>query len=132
MQRDANSRTDAPPSEVLDALALDRLEFVARAGDPTLIARLVGLFLEDTPDRLHHLRAATERRDDAALRAVAHALRGSSETFGARDMANQCRALELMPPEWDDAAVNAHLEALVAAFERTRIALETLVREQPQ
>jgi HPt (histidine-containing phosphotransfer) domain-containing protein len=116
---------------VLDAVALERLDGVARAGDPTLVARLVGLFLEDTPDRLQGLRDAFEHQDDAALRALAHGLRGSSETFGARDMVGHCSFLEDMPPEWNPAGIYAHLEGLADAFERTRTALERRVGKQP-
>jgi HPt (histidine-containing phosphotransfer) domain-containing protein len=117
-------------SGVLDPAALERLDGVARAGDPTLLTRLVGLFLEDTPDRLNGLRAAFERRDDAAVRALAHGLRGSSETFGARDMVRHCSFLEHMPPEWDSASIHAHLERLVEAFDRTRTALGTALERR--
>lgn len=114
-------------SNVLDPAALQRLDLVARSGDPTLVARLAGLFLEDTPDRLRGLRRAFEGRDDATLRAIAHGLRGSSGTFGAREMVSHCSFLEDMPPEWNEAAVQSHLDALLEAFERTRAALEALV-----
>jgi HPt (histidine-containing phosphotransfer) domain-containing protein len=117
----------AASSTVLDPGALERLDAVARSGDPTLVARLVGFFLEDTPDRLRGLHDAFERHDDAAVRAVAHGLRGSSDTFGAHEMVGHCTSLEHMPAEWDDASIRSHLEALVEGFDRTRAALERLV-----
>ncbi len=131
MPCEANGRKSATWSDVLDPVALERLDSVARGGDPTLVARLVGLFLEDTPDRLRGLREASERQDDAAVRAVAHGLRGSSETLGAREMVGHCSFLEHIPPEWDEAGIRSHLDALVEAFDRTRAALENLVGQQP-
>jgi HPt (histidine-containing phosphotransfer) domain-containing protein len=128
-QEPSASQKDRPSSSVLDPNALERLNIVARGGDSTLVARLVGLFLEDTPDRLRGLRQAFERQDDSAVRAVAHGLRGSSETFGAHEMVDHCSSLEHMPAEWDAAGIQSHLEALVEAFGRTQAALEDLVRK---
>ena len=117
-------------TDVLDPLALERLDFVARRGDPKLVERLVALFVDDTPDRLRRLREAFESRDDATVRAVAHALRGSSDTFGAREMVGHCGFLEYMPREWDETEIQLHLDGLVAAFATTRAALESLVSSQ--
>jgi HPt (histidine-containing phosphotransfer) domain-containing protein len=129
MRREADDPKSGAASDVLDPTALERLDLVSRHGDPTLLARLVALFLEDTPDRLNGLRAAFDHQDDAAIRAVAHGLRGSSATFGARDMVAHCSFLEDMPPDWDRAAVESHLDALADAFHRTRLALEDLLRK---
>lgn len=111
---------------VLDPAALNRLDEVAQR-DPTLLPRLVELYLADTPDRLQALRAAVERQDAAAVRAVAHALRGSSETFGAHEMVGHCEFLEYMPPEWDGPRIDAHLTGLIEAYGRTRAALQRMV-----
>ena len=102
-------------SHVLDPAALQRVDFVARRGDPTLLARLVALFMADTPDRLRDLRDAIELRDDAAVRALAHGLRGGSETFGAHEMVAQCDFLEHMPPEWVDAQIEIRINATTGA-----------------
>jgi CheY-like chemotaxis protein len=60
-------------SDVFDYVALlSRIE-----GDETLLHELVGLFLEDTPQRLDHLRAAFANHDLPALERAAHTLKGS-------------------------------------------------------
>ena len=111
---------------VLDPAALNRLDEIAER-DPTLLPRLVELYLADTPDRLQALGDALERQDDAAVRAVAHGLRGSSETFGAHEMVGHCDFLEYMPPEWDGPRIEAHLTGLIEAFARTRLELQRMV-----
>jgi HPt (histidine-containing phosphotransfer) domain-containing protein len=117
-------------SDVLDPAALERVDFVARRGDPLLLARLVELFLADAPERLRSLRDAFEQHDDARVRALAHGLRGSSETFGAHEMAAHCDFLEHMPSEWAAAEIERHLAGLIESFTRTQAALESLVAQQ--
>ena len=117
----------ATSSDVLDPVALERLNYVALRGDPQLVARLVELFLADTPTRLDGLREALADQDEARLRVIAHGLRGSSETFGAHVMVDHCRFLEEMPPNVNRAEALMHIDALVDAYARTRAALERLV-----
>ncbi len=116
---------------MLDPKALERLDRVASMGDRTLVARLVALFLEDTPERLRALREASERHDEVAIRAIAHGLRGSSETFGAHQMVAECSFLELMPPNSTAPTIEPHVAALLEAFTCTKIALEALAARQP-
>jgi CheY-like chemotaxis protein/HPt (histidine-containing phosphotransfer) domain-containing protein len=62
-----------PARDVFDQAALlARIE-----GDEALLQELVGLFLEDTPQRLDHLRMALASNDLQALARAAHTLKGS-------------------------------------------------------
>ncbi len=81
----------APSSEVLDAGALAELD---AGGGPELVAELLTLFSEDAPLHVQSLRAAVEAGDAGAVARLAHALKGSSATLGARAMAATCAALE--------------------------------------
>ena len=65
------------------------------------------VFARTTPPLLDELRAAVERDDGEARRALAHKLRGSAETVGAQRLSELARQLEL--GEGADAAV-AELE----------------------
>ena len=58
-------------------------------------AKLVDVFARTTPPLLDELRAAVERGDDERRRALAHKLRGSAETVGARRLSELARQLEL-------------------------------------
>jgi two-component system sensor histidine kinase/response regulator len=60
-------------SDVFDQAALlARIE-----GDETLLRELVGLFLDDTPQRLDHIRDAFVNNDLKRLERIAHTLKGS-------------------------------------------------------
>ena len=61
---------------------------------PELVERLVEVFARTTPPLLEELRAAVERGDDATARKLAHKLRGSSETVGARRLSELARRIE--------------------------------------
>ena len=61
---------------------------------PELVERLVGVFARTTPPLLEELRAAVERGDDDTARKLAHKLRGSSETVGARRLSELARRIE--------------------------------------
>jgi signal transduction histidine kinase/DNA-binding response OmpR family regulator/HPt (histidine-containing phosphotransfer) domain-containing protein len=84
----------APPSPadgVLDATVLAELQAGGLEG---LLAELIGLFSEDAPRNLERIRAALSGGDAAELARVAHALKGSAATLGARAMAATCLELE--------------------------------------
>ena len=65
-------------------------------GDQQLLRELVGLFLEDLPERLAAVRKAVRRRDAQALSSAAHALKGAVSHFAARDTFELALKLERM------------------------------------
>ena len=58
--------------------ALERMD-----GDVELLKELVGLFLDECPQRMAEIREALTRRDATKLRQAAHTLKGSVGNFGA-------------------------------------------------
>jgi HPt (histidine-containing phosphotransfer) domain-containing protein len=81
----------APHADVLDAAVLGDLQVPGLEG---LLAELIGLFSEQAPRNLGRMRAALCSGDAAELARVAHALKGSAATLGARAMAATCLELE--------------------------------------
>jgi CheY-like chemotaxis protein len=85
--------------------------------DRTLFVQARAIFVRNTPARLEEIAGAQAAGDDAAMRRMAHALRGSAGTVGAGRLAALCRQLERgdWPPgsEW-----LPHARAAFAAFER--------------
>jgi HPt (histidine-containing phosphotransfer) domain-containing protein len=81
----------APTDVVLDASVLAELQAGGMEG---LLAELIGLFSEDAPRNVERIDAALRAGDAGELARVAHALKGSAATLGARAMAATCLELE--------------------------------------
>jgi two-component system, sensor histidine kinase and response regulator len=99
--------SDVPPSNVFNRGAvLERL-----GGDEQLLARVVGLFLEDCPARLTAIKQAVEARSAEHIRAEAHALKGAAANLSMSDLVEAARMLEQIGTE-------GRIEAAQAAWER--------------
>jgi two-component system, sensor histidine kinase len=82
------------PGIVDRAAALDRL-----GGDEQLLGDVIGLFLEDCPERLVAIKAAVDARDGPAIRAAAHALKGVAGHVAATELVHAAGTLERIGAE---------------------------------
>jgi CheY-like chemotaxis protein/HPt (histidine-containing phosphotransfer) domain-containing protein len=89
-------------------------------------ARAVELFLTRTPGELELLRLAASEARLTDARALAHKLKGSAGSLGARSLAQCCAALEYAQPD----PAGAELEALLASIERTYQLASTALRHE--
>ncbi|HEY0956207.1 MAG TPA: Hpt domain-containing protein [Roseateles sp.] len=78
---------------------------------------LIDSFLEDAPQGLAALRAATAAGDAVAFRREAHSLKSNGVTFGAQAFADAARELEHTPLAELGAAAAARVDALGVLFE---------------
>jgi CheY-like chemotaxis protein/HPt (histidine-containing phosphotransfer) domain-containing protein len=113
-------------AEVVDTRILLRMRSFRIPGEPDPVERLVDLFLRDTPARLTRIRTAVQQNDAQGLDDAAHALKGSTATLGARRMQELCAALEERATSGALEGSSAVVDALEAAFERTRRELDAL------
>ncbi len=75
----------------------DETELMERVGGKRkLLRELIGLFLTDSPARMHDVAHALHAGDAPALARAAHALRGSLGTFAARPAVETALALETL------------------------------------
>ncbi len=82
-----NVTTDSP----LDEKMLDQM----RQDLPQkAFVRLIDLFLTELPNYIANIKQAIESKDNNALYAAAHKLKGASVNLGGREIANSCKALE--------------------------------------
>jgi HPt (histidine-containing phosphotransfer) domain-containing protein len=102
---------------VLDETVLENLT-------PELAAEVIAMYLDDTPRQLAALQDAVRAGDAAAVARVAHQLRGSAATMGARELQGLCAELEARGGAGNLGGMDELLAAVGPAFERARATLE--------
>jgi HPt (histidine-containing phosphotransfer) domain-containing protein len=109
-------------SDAISVAALTEL----RAMDPDnadFLSNLIDMFVADMNLRVAAMREALTKRDVAALKRTAHALKGACGNFGADKLSGLCRKMEQLIPETVGQAADL-MRQLVAEAERVRTALE--------
>jgi len=123
-------RSESAPdveSGIFDAGALDEIRALQRSGEPGLLSRVVGRYLEETPKLLRTLEDAAAHRDTDAIHRTAHSLKSSSAILGARRVAELCGVLEADSAAGEVEDAPARIAEVESAFDRARRALEKLV-----
>jgi HPt (histidine-containing phosphotransfer) domain-containing protein len=96
----AFARRSIPPCAAWAAVAAetlidsDTLALIAAATDRATLTRLMGIFIDDTNQRLERLQALAAAPDCAHLAREAHALKGSAASMGAAAIADAAAELE--------------------------------------
>jgi len=109
----------------LDRSVLDRLG--DELGEPAVLARLVGLYLDRLGPRRDALLEAVAAGDAAELRASAHSLKSASATFGAMRVAELATQLEALGDAGDVPAARPLADELSAEADRAHAALSAAV-----
>ena len=105
---------------VLDHNVLARMQAELGDDDPAIVADLIDLFLTDTPSMLTELRRAMVDRAADTLQRIAHTLKSSSASLGAKPLAARCGALEVLARERRLDEVGTHLEQIEVAYAQTK------------
>jgi signal transduction histidine kinase/DNA-binding response OmpR family regulator/HPt (histidine-containing phosphotransfer) domain-containing protein len=120
---------DGPPSPpTLDPSALEALRALQTPGAPDIRERVVGLYLEQTPQQLGELRTALARRDTSALERAAHTVKSSSANVGAVRLSALCRELESEIGEPDAPDIGPRVDAIEAEYARVERELEACLQ----
>ncbi len=121
----SKNRLDSDADNTLDAEVLE--DFAKFYGvDDDLVGRLIDIYLEDTPTRLHAMRRAVQTADANEARCVAHTLKGSSATIGAQRMAALCVEIEENALKSRLTRIDALVTEMEAEFGRVRDSLMRL------
>ena len=95
VQRSAKGDNEQQPdSPALDPAALKQLGARKKYRKRGLVSRVVRLYLEQTPKLLDELAQAIRQSDSEAQANIAHTLKSSSMTVGAKTLADTCREIE--------------------------------------
>jgi HPt (histidine-containing phosphotransfer) domain-containing protein len=110
---------------------LDMKEALAAVGsDLNLLRELAHMFLAFYPGQMDALREAVARGDRAAVRLVAHTLKGAVSMFGARAPFEAARRLEGMARAGNLDGAEEVLATLVEALVQVRPALVALADQR--
>ncbi len=90
----ARSGSTTATDSLLDERVLAQIRELRQPGQPSLLSKIVGLYLDSAPALLQRLRDAVAAGDSEALRQAAHSLKSSSANLGATRLAALCRELE--------------------------------------
>jgi len=105
---------------VIDPATFAELQDTAGAD---FVGELVATFFEEAPQMIGELRAAQAAGAAEAFRRAAHSIKSNSNTFGAMQLGEMARKLELGGLVSDAGPV----DALQAEYERVAAALKALI-----
>ena len=98
-------------ADVIDRRRIEQLRELEDENNPTLVADIVELFLNDAPGHLKHIARAIAQQDAALLESCAHRFLSGIDNLGAQRMHDQCVALGRL-------ATVGELGGAAAVFER--------------
>ncbi len=126
LQTQAASHSVLPPGNVigpLDPAVMASLRALSTPEHPDGVHELLHSYLEETGQRVLELRQAILGQDVRQIRALAHAIRGSSGSLGALRLAELAGAVEKLAKAEDFDSARQQLPALQDEFERVKVAL---------
>lgn len=105
---------------LLDRNQLNKLESLGGHG---LIEKIIDVFLESTPKRIHALLVEKEKRLFADIGFAAHSLKSSAGNLGARELQFLCEALELACEQGEMINSGILVPQVLASYDKTCDAL---------
>jgi HPt (histidine-containing phosphotransfer) domain-containing protein len=124
----AGPATGIADDPAVDEAVIEQLATITDSQGFSVLGELLNAFLTATPVRLDALDQALACRDLSVVADQAHALTGSSASFGARGMAALCRRLRAAAEHDDHDEARLVMRHLHAEFLRVRARLVTLTR----
>ena len=122
----ARNETPLPlPTEiVLDRRVLRQLSDLQSREDPDLLARVLSLYLNESPKEIAALEQAVAVADAVAIRRPAHSLKSSSANIGASAMSQLCADLEAAGRSGKIEGAPALYDKVKAEHDRVQIAVK--------
>jgi signal transduction histidine kinase/DNA-binding response OmpR family regulator len=108
----------------IDSSALDILSRLQKPGEPNILQKVIGIYLETAQQLQNKLATAVDARNSVLLRESAHALKSSSANVGATQLAVLCKRLEHMGRNGDLTEATTTHDLLQEEYARVVAALE--------
>jgi CheY-like chemotaxis protein/HPt (histidine-containing phosphotransfer) domain-containing protein len=110
----------------LNYKTLESLRSMVREGQPSLLEKVIRLYMESTPKLMETIRHSITLGDAAAMQGAAHSLKSTSGNLGAVMLAELCKELEAMGRTGTTDNAILLLPLLEDEYERVREALAVL------
>ncbi len=101
----------------LEQSAIEGIRALQRPGRPDILARLVNLYLDNTPVLIADIRDGVSANDADRVKMAAHTLKSSSAYLGATSLADQCDKLEQKAANNDLSKAGSYIETITTGFE---------------
>jgi HPt (histidine-containing phosphotransfer) domain-containing protein len=116
----------ADPS-IIDPQAIENLRALNPGDNDEFLREIIGIFLEDTPQRLDELEQSRGTGDVTRFARAAHSIKGSSSNLGAVALRAAAENLEHHARSDGLDGIAVHTAAVRTEFERAQAALKALV-----
>lgn len=125
---DSQTETDLVVGDTIETSAFDRIR---QLQNPTLLRRMIELYLQETPRVIGTMQDAADKFDKEILRRSAHHLKSSSANLGALKLAALCRQLEGLARNGNASAWATKVAEIDAEFRRAQAVLELEMVKAP-
>jgi HPt (histidine-containing phosphotransfer) domain-containing protein len=111
---------------IIDLQAIENLRALNPGDNDAFIREVLGIFLEDTPQRIAELDTSLAAGDAPKFSRAAHSIKGSSANLGAASLRGMAEQLEQRSHKEGLANVAGLLASLKQEYSRTKIELTRL------
>ena len=134
MGADAGAQSGVAPNAGMSGAAIDRAALMRqlRVGGrvrPALVAKVIGLFLDETPQFLKNLQDGLRRQELAAIERAAHTIKSTATSVGALSLAELASAAEEQARRGELEAVGQQVAELQRRFDAAVEELQVLRAE---
>ncbi len=116
-----------PTHAVIDPQAIETLRALNPGDDDAFLREIVGMFLEDTPQRIVDLDDSLQAGDAAKFCRTAHSIKGSSANLGANALRHVAEQLEIRSHKEGLDDVAELVASLKAEYDRAKSELDRIV-----
>jgi len=122
----------AEPGDALDKTTIDYLKSLRRGEGPSVLERAAGMYLENAPTVLEELRRAIAGGDASAVWKIAHSLKSSSASLGAKQLAQHIGDMEGRARQNDLVEADSRFARIESEFQKVSSALRETLREEKE
>lgn len=116
--------TDTP----IDPEAIENLRALNPDDDGAFLKDIIGIFLEDTPQRIDELNQCLKTYDQPKFTRAAHSIKGSASNLGARQLRATAEKLEHQSRNSGLDGLEPLIDKLVADFAEAKTELEKFLQ----